>query len=211
MKRYLGLIFVTVISVLSTVGMAEHAADPNEGAGARQARPEAKETQLTSEDLRVYLALIKARKAHLEQANEAIMKNVDYAYWKIGALVTKGAIDGYLTGVLFKGVGAIFLPKGWTVAAVKEWCAAGGLEKVKAAGFDVGILGLSSASNELLAEKPNWMYRIPIFGSAKIAYDWSQKFFDSPELIEENGRQIRVLMRESYRIEKILREMDKGK
>lgn len=209
MLRTFGLIFSILLSVFSSVGLAEHAMDPNEGAGARRPRPEATETRLSAEDLRVYLALIKAKKAHLEAANQAIMNDVDYAYWKIGALVTKGAIDGYLTALLFQGVGAIFLPKGWTATAVKEWVVAGGLTKVKSAGFDVGMLGISSVANEVLADESNWLYRIPIFGSAKVAYDWSTKFFSSPEILEENGRQIAVLTREKFKVEKILREMEK--
>ncbi|MFM8314162.1 MAG: hypothetical protein ACKOA8_07740, partial [Deltaproteobacteria bacterium] len=199
MKNFFGLIFTLLISMYSSIGLAEHAMDPNEGLGARRPRPEVTETRLGAEDLRVYLALIKARKAHLIEANQAIMNNVDYAYWKIGALVTKGAIDGYLTALLFQGVGAVFLPKGWTATAVKEWVVAGGLQKVKAAGFDVGMLGISSIANEVLADEASWLYRIPIFGSMKVAYDWSNKFFSSPEILEENGRQIRVLMREEYK------------
>ncbi len=206
--RLLATLLFFGVSTFSSVGMSEHAVDPKGVHEERKPRPEAQESKMNAEDLRVYLALVSARKAHLEAANAAIMKNVDYAYWQVGALVFKGALDGYLTGLLFKGVGAVFLPKGWTSEAVKGWVVAGGLQKLKAAGFDVGVLGLSAIANEVLAEESSWLYRIPIFGSAKVAYDWSTKFFSAPERLEENGRQIVQLMREKFRIERALKALD---
>lgn len=174
----------------------------------------------TANELRVYLALIEDRMLQLEKANETLLKNADYAYWKTGAFVAKAAIDGYASGKLvnsFKGLtlpavaegGAIGANPGisWSREAVQKWIADGGLKKLKTVGFDVGIVGLSSAANSVLAEDSHWTYRIPIIGTAFVAYTWSTKLMNTPELMEQNGREIIMLKKEKFKVEKYIKQI----
>jgi hypothetical protein len=175
---------------------------------------------LTVNEVRVYLALIEDRKTQLEKANEALIKNVDYSYWKIGAFVSKAAIDGYCSGQLVKGFQGLAIPatveggavvanqaQTWSREAVQKWLANGGLQKLKEVGFDVGLVGLSAAANQVLAEKNHWQYHIPIIGTTFAAYTWSENLMNTPELIEKNGRDIAFLTKEKFRVQNYLNQM----
>lgn len=176
----------------------------------------------TLNELRVYLALIEDRKLQLEKANEALLKNADYAYWKTGAFVAKAALDGYASGKLVSGFKGLTLPAvleggsvranpglSWSREAVQKWIAEGGLKKLRTVGFDVGMVGLSSAANSVLAEDNHWTYHIPIFGTAFVAYTWSKKLMNTPELIEQNGLEIQKLTREKFKVENYIKELQR--
>lgn len=177
-------------------------------------------TALTINQVKVYLALIEDRKIQLEKANEALLKNVDYSYWRIGAFVTKGAIDGYYTGQLVKAFQGLALPvtveggsvvanqaQTWSRESVQNWLANGGLKKLKEVGFDVGMVGLSITANQVLAETNHWQYHIPIIGTAFAAYTWSENLMNTPDLIEKNGRDIEFLTKEKFRVQNYLKQM----
>jgi len=177
--------------------------------------------QPTTSELKVYLALIDDRKLQLEKANESLLNNANYAYWKSGALVAKAAIDGYCSAQLINGFNGVTLPAAieggtvigstsaaWSRDAVQIWIARGGLKKMKSVGFDVGLVGLSSAANEVLADDSHWTYHIPIFGTAFVAYTWSKKLMKTPELIEKNGREIALLTREKFKVQRYLKELE---
>lgn len=171
----------------------------------------------TTSELKVYLALIEDRKLQLEKANESLLNNANYAFWKSGALVAKAGIDGYCSAQLINGFSGVTLPaaieKGtvmgstgaaWSRDAVQTWIARGGLKKIKSVGFDIGLVGLSSAANEVLADDSHWTYHIPIFGTAFVAYTWSKNLMKAPELIEKNGREIALLTREKFKVQKYI-------
>jgi hypothetical protein len=181
---------------------------------------ETDKNSLTINEVRVYLALIEDRKTQLQKANEALLSNVDYSYWKIGAFVGKAAVDGYCSGQLVKGFQGLSIPatveggavvanqaQTWSREAVKKWLANGGLKKLKEVGFDVGLVGLSSAANHVLAEKSHWQYHIPIIGTAFAAYTWSENLMNTPELIEKNGKEIALLTKEKFRVLNFLNQM----
>ncbi len=69
-------------------------------------------------------------------------------------------------------------------------------------------MGLSSAANEVLADDSHWTYHIPIFGTAFVAYTWSKKLMKTPELIEKNGREIALLTREKFKVQRYLKELE---
>ena len=178
--------------------------------------------QPTVTELKVYLALIEDRLLQLRKANESLLKNMDYAYWKIGAFVSKAAVDGYCSGQLINGFKGITLPAAieggavtasasaaWSRDSVQAWVSRGGLKKLKSVGFDIGLVGLSSAANEVLADDSHWTYHILIFGTAFVAYTWSKKLMDTPELIEKNGREIHQLTREKFKVEKYVQDLQR--
>ncbi len=186
---------------------------------AAPADPQAAKT-ITVEELYIYLALIEHRRLQLETANESIMNDVKYSWSKIGAFITKGAIDGYCTATLLSGIKNLVLPasaigggaavttKSWTTKAVKTWLVNGGLEKLKGVGFDVGLVGLSSAANVALAKENHWEYHIPILGTAFVANTWSSNLMNAPELLEKNGNEIIALKKERFKIQRYLRGLE---
>lgn len=138
-------------------------------------------------DLKMYLELLDKRDKELSAANEALLKNADYSLVKIPFFMLKAAIDGYFSARL---VGASTIAdgagKGAVMGASKaisqrllSWVKTGGIERLKSLGFNVGILGITMASNSAVQHDYHWQYGIPIFGSAYSAYLWSEHLMNT--------------------------------
>jgi hypothetical protein len=163
-------------------------------------------------DLKLYLELLDKRDKELTAANAALLKNADYSLVKIPFFMLKAAIDGYFSARL---VGASTIAdgvgKGAVMGASKaisqrllSWVKTGGIERMKSLGFNVGILGITMASNSAVQHDYRWQYGIPIFGSAYSAYLWSEHLMNTPDLIEKNGNDILAIRKEKLRIRHLL-------
>jgi len=169
----------------------------------------------TEIDLQMYLEVLEAREEILEKANEALLREADYSIVKIPMFMAKAAMDGYFFGRLL-GLGGATTAAGQAAvgaAAVGvrsvshralEWVKSGGLERMKSLGFNVGVIGVSAANNTLLLPGYRWQYGVPIYGTAYAAYLWSEQLMNSPELIEQNGREILKIRKEKHRIRRLL-------
>lgn len=169
----------------------------------------------TEPDLQMYLEILDAREKTLQAANDALLREADYSIVKIPLFIGKAAMDGYFLGrVLGLGRtaavtgadGAVTVGAATTAAAqtlpkrAAQWLSAGGLERLKSVGFNIGVIGVSATNNTLLLPGYRWQYGIPLFGTAFTAYLWSDQLMNSSELIDKNGREILKIRREKSRV-----------
>lgn len=169
------------------------------------------EIKLTSSDLRIYLDLLAQRELQLKAANDALLKNANYSLVKIPVFLLKAALDGYLTAQMggtskaAEGVTRSAIATSPTVSAkLISWIKAGGVARMKTLGFNVGVLGVTAATNSAISPTFRWQYVIPIYGNAYSAYLWSDQLMNSSELIKKNGNDLIEIRREKQRIRSIL-------
>lgn len=167
--------------------------------------------KLTAIDLRLYLELLNQREQQLKAANDALLKNANYSLVKIPVFLLKAALDGYLTAQMggtskaAEGVTRSAIATSPTVSAnLISWIKAGGVAKMKTLGFNVGVLGITAATNSAIQPTFRWQYVIPIYGNAYSAYLWSDQLMNSSELIKKNGNDLIEIRREKQRIRSIL-------
>lgn len=162
----------------------------------------------TEVDLKMYLEVLEARENVLEKTNEALLREADFSYVKIPLFMTKAAIDGYSSGRLLGLGGAATGAAGTATQVISQpalhWATAGGLDRMKSLGFNVGVIGISGVNNSLLVPGYRWQYSVPILGTAYTAYLWSDQLMHSAELIDKNGREILKIRKEKYRIRNLL-------
>jgi len=180
-------------------------------AGERSNRPVAEEP--SRYDLQMYLEVLDAKEKHLQAVNDYLLNEANYGLVKIPMFIGKAAMDGYFFGRIL-GVGksiAGSAAQGATTAAVAgahkgisqkaiAWLNAGGLEKLRTLGFNLGVIGVSATNNTFLLPGYRWQYGIPIYGTAYAAYLWSDQLMNSADMIEKNGNEILKIRKEKYKV-----------
>lgn len=173
---------------------------------------EGKLEQLSSADLKMYLQILDEREKQLVAINQSLLNEANYSFVKIPLFMLKAGIDGYLLGRMMNSGSSVAAAGSVGTKAVEnsltptvtKWLAQGGVDKLKRFGFDVALLGIATTNDTALIKGYHWEYRIPIYGTARAAYLWSDQLMKSPELIEKNGNEILGIRKEKFRVRSIL-------
>ncbi|NBT58287.1 hypothetical protein EBT16_05840 [bacterium] len=199
-RLYFSFILSGLVLSLPAKSMEHQAPSATESASEESGEKIFLSDSLSNADLKIYLELLEQREKQLTAANDSLLKNANYSLVKIPLFMVKAALDGYLTAQMG---GNSPLPK-LAASQMLAWLKTGGIEKLKSLGFNVGILGITAASNSALQPNFRWQYVIPIYGGAYSAYLWSEQLMSTPDLIKKNGDAIIQIRREKYKVRALL-------